>query len=257
MINNNKVLDSEFEEDVLQTVTLPSKGKLYSNGIFEVQIDYMTASDENLLSSPELIRKGTVIDELLKRKIKTEGIRVGDLLNGDKDKIILQLRASSYGQYYDVKVTCPETGMEFEESIDLLTLNEKELTQEPDELMQFSYTLPMSKKLVKFKLLTSGEFDRIIDASQKQKEAYKAQFTETITLLLKAQIKEVDGQVDVKYIHKFVDKMRAGDSTALRRYMKSIEPGIDYEYELVSPYTGNSFKATLNFGIDFFYPSTI
>jgi hypothetical protein len=257
MERNNKTFETDFEEDVLQTVSLPSRGKLYSNGISEVQIDYMTASDENLLSSPELIRKGTVIDELLKRKIKTEGIKVSDLLNGDKDKIILQLRASSYGQFYDVKVTCPETNKEFDKSIDLLTLNEKELSQEPDELMQFSFMLPMSKKGVKFKLLTSGEFDRVIDASQKQKEAYKAAFTETITLLLKAQIKEIDGNTDRNFINKFVDKMRAGDSTALRRYIKSIEPGIDYEYELVSPYTGNSFKANLNFGIDFFYPSTI
>jgi hypothetical protein len=257
MENNKKIFDSEFEEDILQTVELPSKGKLYVNGVESIQIDYMTASDENLLSSPELIRKGTVIDELLKRKIKTEGVKVSDLLNGDKDKIILQLRASSYGQFYDVKVVCPETGNEFEESIDLLTLNEKELSQEPDELMQFTYTLPMSKKVVKFKLLTSGEFDRVIDAAQKQKEAYKSLFTESITLLLKSQIKEVDGNTDRNFINKFVDRMKAGDSTALRRYIKSIEPGIDYEYELTSPYTGNKFKATLNFGIDFFYPSTI
>ena len=75
MERNNKIFDTDFEEDVLQTVSLPSKGKLYTNGISEVQIDYMTASDENLLSSPELIRKGTVIDELLKRKIKTQGIK--------------------------------------------------------------------------------------------------------------------------------------------------------------------------------------
>lgn len=257
MENNKKTFEPDYEEDILQTVVLPSKGLLYANGIKEVEIDYMTASDENLLSSPELIRKGTVMDELLKRKIKTTGIKVSELLNGDKDKIILQLRASSYGQYYDVKVVCPETGNEFEESIDLLTLNEKELSQEPDELMQFTYTLPMSKKIVKFKLLNSGEFDYIMDSAQKQKEAYKSLYAESITLLLKAQIKEVDGNTDRNFINKFVDRMKAGDSTALRRYIKSIEPGIDYDYELTSPYTGNKFKATLNFGIDFFYPSTI
>lgn len=257
MENNKKNFESEYEDDVLQVVSLPSKGKLYQNAISELEIDYMTASDENLLSSPELIRKGTVIDELLKRKIKTQGIKVSDLLNGDKDKIILQLRASSYGQFYDVKVTCPETGSEFEESIDLLTLNEKEMSVEPDELMEFSYKLPMSKKTIKFKLLTSGEFDRVIDAAQKQKEMYKSNISESITLLLKSQIKAVDGDTDRLVINKFIDRMRAGDSTALRKYIKSIEPGIDYEYELISPFTGNSFKATLNFGIDFFYPSTI
>lgn len=257
MENYKNTFETENEDDILQIVGLPSKGKLYPNGISEIQIDYMTASDENLLSTPELIRKGTVMDELLKRKIKSDNIKPSELLNGDKDKIILQLRASSYGQYYDVKVTCPETGNEFEESIDLLTLNEKELTVEPDEMMEFSYTLPMSKKVVKFKLLTSGEFDRVLDAAQKQKEAYKAQVSETITLLLKAQIKEVDGNRDRNFVNKFIDRMRAGDSSAIRKYIKSIEPGIDYEYELTSPYTGNKFKATLNFGIDFFYPSAI
>ena len=257
MENYKNTFETENEDDILQIVELPSKGKLYPNGTSEIQIDYMTASDENLLSTPELIRKGTVMDELLKRKIKTEGIKPSELLNGDKDKIILQLRASSYGQFYDVKVTCPETGNEFEESIDLLSLNEKELSIEPDEMMEFSYTLPMSKKIIKFKLLTSGEFDRVLDAAQKQKEAYKAQVSETITLLLKAQIKEVDGNRDRNFVNKFIDRMRAGDSSALRKHIKSIEPGIDYEYELTSPYTGNKFKATLNFGIDFFYPSAI
>lgn len=257
MENYKNTFETENEDDILQIVELPSKGKLYPNGTDSIQIDYMTASDENLLSTPELIRKGTVMDELLKRKIKSDGIKPSELLNGDKDKIILQLRASSYGQYYDVKVTCPETGNEFEESIDLLTLNEKELTVEPDEMMEFSYTLPMSKKTVKFKLLSSGEFDRVLDAAQKQKEAYKAQISETITLLLKSQIREVDGNRDRNFINKFIDRMRAGDSSAIRRYIKSIEPGIDYEYELTSPYTGNKFKATLNFGIDFFYPSAI
>lgn len=257
MENYKNTFETENEDDILQTVELPSKGILYANGVKEILIDYMTASDENLLSTPELIRKGTVMDELLKRKIKTEGIKPSDLLNGDKDKVILQLRASSYGQYYDVKVTCPETGNEFEESVDLLTLNEKELTAIPDQLMEFSFTLPMSKKEVKFKLLSSGEFDKIIDAAQKQKEAYKSQVSEVITLLLKGQVKEVDGNRDRNFINKFIDKMRAGDSSALRRYIKSIEPGIDYEYELTSPYTGNKFKATLSFGIDFFYPSAI
>jgi hypothetical protein len=257
MENYKNTFETENEDDILQIVELPSKGKLYPNGTSEIHIDYMTASDENLLSTPELIRKGTVMDELLKRKIKSDSIKPSELLNGDKDKIILQLRASSYGQYYDVKVTCPETGNEFEESIDLLTLNEKELTVEPDEMMEFTYTLPMSKKTVKFKLLTSGEFDRVLDAAQKQKEAYKAQVSETITLLLKSQIKEVDGNRDRNFVNKFIDRMRAGDSSAIRRYIKSIEPGIDYEYELTSPYTGNKFKATLNFGIDFFYPSAI
>jgi hypothetical protein len=257
MENYKTTFEAENEDDILQTVELPSKGKLYPNGTSEIQIDYMTASDENLLSTPELIRKGTVMDELLKRKIKSDGIKPSELLNGDKDKIILQLRASSYGQFYDVKVTCPETGNEFEESIDLLTLNEKELSVEPDEMMEFSYTLPMSKKTVKFKLLSSGEFDRVLDAAQKQKEAYKAQVSETITLLLKAQIKEVDGNRDRNFVNKFIDRMRAGDSSAIRKYIKSIEPGIDYEYELTSPFTGNKFKATLNFGIDFFYPSAI
>jgi hypothetical protein len=257
MENYKNTFEVENEDDILQTVTLPSKGVLYPNGVSEILIDYMTASDENLLSTPELIRKGTVMDELLKRKIKSEGIKPSELLNGDKDKIILQLRASSYGQFYDVKVTCPETGNEFEESIDLLTLNEKELSVEPDEMMEFDFVLPMSKKEVKFKLLSSGEFDRVLDAAQKQKEAYKAQISETITLLLKAQIKEVDGNRDRNFINKFIERMRAGDSSAIRKYIKSIEPGIDYEYELTSPYTGNKFKATLNFGIDFFYPSAI
>ena len=68
MENYKNTFETENEDDILQIVELPSKGKLYPNGTSEIQIDYMTASDENLLSTPELIRKGTVMDELLKRK---------------------------------------------------------------------------------------------------------------------------------------------------------------------------------------------
>jgi len=248
---------TEGDPDLLvgvDTVKLPSKGLFYKNRINEVMVEYLTSKDEDILTTPALIENGTVLDVILKRKIKTPNISVGDLLVGDKDAILIFLRASSYGKDYDVNVTDPFTGKQFKATIDLTKLKNREITEFPDEKGEFTVELPMRKKVAKFRMLTSREIDEVIKKADAMKEAYNQDYNELNTLRLKTQVTEIDGKRDKMYISRFIDAMPALDSLTLRRKILEVSPGVDMNYQFTSP-AGNTFKAPIVMGIDFFFPS--
>lgn len=260
--NNNtsyyqEMMQKETDPDLIisyEVVKLPSKGLFYENKLSEVQVEYMTSKDEDLLTTPSLIESGRVLDILLKRKIKTKGVNVNDLLPGDRNAILLFLRTSSYGNQYTVTVPDPRTGVHFEEEIDLTKLKYKEVKETPDEDGYFSVYIPMRKKMVKLKLISSGEDDAILKNAEEIKEAYNNEFTEYNTMKLKASIVSIDGKSDRNYINKFVDAMPARDSLTIRRKLRDISPDIDMEYEFRAK-DGYKFKANLQMGVDFFFPS--
>jgi hypothetical protein len=215
----------------------------------------MTAMDENILTSPNLIKSGKVLDVLLERKVKESPVPFEELLVGDRNAIMIWLRATGYGEMYPVKLTDPTSGVEFETEIDLSTLKTKELPEgvEPDEKGEFSFLLPKCKKKIKFRLLTVGDEKSIVSRSEKYEKATKSQISNALTYRLQAQIKEVDGNRDINYIQQFVNVMPAFDSLKFREYSDSIEPGIDMSAEVEGP-TG-TFQAPVTLGLNFFWPN--
>lgn len=250
-------MDKETDTDLMisyETISLPSKGIFYKNGIKEVDVEYMTSKDEDLLTTPSLIDKGTAINRLLKRKIKTKGLSVDDLLPGDKSAIILFLRTSSYGSDYTVEVQDPRTGEYFKEKVDLLKLVPKEVTELPDENGHFSVEIPMRKKMVKFRLLTVGEEEQIRKNAEALKEQYNEEYAEYSTLRLKASIISIDGKTDRSYINKFVDAMPARDGLVIKKKINDVSPEFDMKYEFTTK-DGHKFDAYLMVGSDFFFPN--
>jgi hypothetical protein len=144
-------IDTNVQYDVIQ---LPSNGQCYKSKIDRVPVAYLTAYDENIITSPNLYKDGLVIDFLLKNKIVNNEINVDDLVSGDADAIILFLRATSYGAEFPIVVSDPETGEEIESVVDLTTLKPKEFKLVGDENGHFEYTLPITKAKVKFRYLT-------------------------------------------------------------------------------------------------------
>ncbi len=134
-------------------ISLPSKGILYPDCGETIKVEYMTAEDENILTSPNLLQSGKVLDVLLDRKVKEKGLSAKDLLLGDRNAIMVFLRATSYGEMYPVKLTDPQTQEEFETEVDLSTLKTKELGATPDENGNFTFELKRSKKNIKFSLI--------------------------------------------------------------------------------------------------------
>lgn len=255
--NFEKIMSRETDPDLMtsyEIVKLPSQGLFYSNKLSEVNVEYMTSKDEDLLTTPSLIENGTVLDVLLKRKIKTNGVNPDDLLPGDRNAIILFLRSSSYGSDYTVQVNDPRTNIPFKTTVDLLKLSYKEINEKPNEFGQFSVELPMRKKTVIFKLLTVGEDTKIFKKAEAIQEAYGEEFSQYSTMKLKASIISINGNTDRIYIDKFVDAMPARDAFTIRRKILDVSPDVDMNYEFETK-DGYKFNATLSVGIDFFFPS--
>lgn len=146
--------DSSTQYDV---ISLPSNGECYKSKQKSVAVSFLTAYDENLITSPNLYKDGLIIDFLLKHKVIDKKIDIDKLCIGDSDAIILWLRATGYGNEFPVIVTDPITDKQFEAVIDLTTIKTKPFTLKGDENGYFSFTTPNTKDLIKFRFLTRGD----------------------------------------------------------------------------------------------------
>jgi hypothetical protein len=147
---------SSGKKQMYDFVNLPSKGLCYKNRISKVKVAYLTAYDENMILSPNLYKEGTFLEYLLEAKI-LDDINVQDMLPGDRDAIILWLRANGYGNNYPLVITDPKTGTDFSVDYDLSQIKFKEFNLEPDDNGYFDFTLPISKDVIKFKFLSLAD----------------------------------------------------------------------------------------------------
>ena len=155
--------------DSFDVIPLPSKGKCYENKMATIAVSYLTANDENMIVSPNLYRDGLILDYLLKAKINNKNIDPDDLVEGDREAIILWLRATGYGTQYPITVTDNKTGVNFDTVVDLTQIKHKPFVLESDENGYFDYKLPISKDDVKFRFLTHGDI-RQIDEIEKEEQ---------------------------------------------------------------------------------------
>ena len=210
-----------------EIVDLPSKGYFYpetsplSSG--KLELKYMTAKEEDILTSQNLIKQGTVIDILLQSLIVDKTVKVEDLLIGDKNAIMVAARILGYGKDYDFTYDGEE------QKVDLTTLKPIELdeSQLKKGSNQFEYVLPKSERKITFKLLT-GKDEKNIDAEVKAREKLGGSSTGELTTRLKNIITSVDGNVDRSYINNFVDnEFLSIDSLEFRKHMSTVTPDID------------------------------
>ena len=215
-----------------EEVSLPSKGLIYSPDSplakGAVEMKYMTAKEEDILTNETYIKKGTVIDKLLQSLIVSP-INYSDLVIGDKNALLVAARVLGYGKDYSFEIN-GET-----HTIDLTELEDKELNSEhlikPNH-NEFTFTLPVLKKEITFKLLTHSD-ERKIEEELKGLKKMKQEAGE-LTTRLKYMILSIDGDYERKTVRQFVDnQLLARDSRALREYIKEIQPDVDmtFEYE--------------------------
>ena len=235
-----------------EEVTLPSKGLLYPKdsplrkGIIEMK--YMTAKEEDILTNPNLIENGTVIDKLLKSLIVTD-INYNTLLTGDKDAILVAARVLGYGKDY----TFNHRGEEI--NIDLTTIKDKQLDEKLviNSKNEFSYTLPTAKKEITFKFLTHGDEQKIQRELKGLKKLNK-EVTRELSTRMKYVITSIEGDYEQKTIREFVDtQFLARDARELRNYIKKIQPSVDLSYDYEDQ-SGNVTTIDIPVGISFFWP---
>ena len=246
-----------------EVVDLPSKGLLYPKdhplASGQIEIKYMTAKEEDILTSRTLIQKGIVLDKLMESVIIQDGVKLDDLLLGDKNAIMIATRILGYGKDYSVELVDPDSGEKQKETFDLTKIDDKKIDEKlfKGGKNEFNFDLPASKVKITFKLLThkdEKEVDEELKALKKfQKESG---VTSEITTRLKKAILSVDGDQTRKRINEFVDnELLSRDSLALREYLREITPDIDLSFTFVSEATGETSNMDIPLNVEFFWPA--
>ena len=236
-----------------ETVELPSKGLLYpensplASGTIEMK--YMTAKEEDILTNTNYIQKGIVIDKLLESLIVTPGVDYNQLLVGDKNAIMIAARILSYGKDYTVQYAGEEV------TVDLSTLSSKEVdySQYTERKNEFYFTLPASEVKITFKLLTHGDEEAIDKEKESLKKINKESATE-VTTRLKHTFTSVNGSTEQKDIRGFIDNyLLARDARAFREYYNFLSPDVNLTFKYTGS-TGVEEDVDLPIGLNFFWP---
>lgn len=232
-----------------ETIELPSKGLLYpeghplSNGTIEIK--YMTAKEEDILTNQNYIQNGTVLDKLLKSLIITE-FDYNDLIIGDKNAVMIAARILGYGAEYKFTYNGVEETVDLSQ-IDNKLLDESLYTKGQNE---FTFNLPTSNNEITFKFLTQGDESKINRELEGLKKIKKEESPE-LTTRLKYMITSINGDRETKTIREFIDQaFLARDARAFREHISKIQPDVDLTF---FPSTSNK-SVNLPIGINFFWP---
>jgi len=243
----------EFRVDptiAYDVVELPSRGIHYQNKKKSLKVAYLTAADENILSAQNLIATNGVIDELLKRKILDRDIQIDEIVEEDRQAVLIFLRNTAFGPEYKFYLTDPKTEKEFTVSVDMSELKFKDFDLESDANGEYSYFMEKSKVRITFKFLTPKQEKELEDL----KRSWNGQgVAPVVTKQLEMMIKSVEGNRDMMNIHNFVDRLPIKDSQDFKKFVKENKPGLDLVKKVKTP-SGEDVDVEIGFGVEFFRP---
>jgi hypothetical protein len=229
-----------------EIVNLPSKGYLYPQSsplrTGQIEMRYMTAYDEDILTNASYIKEGVVLDKLLDSLIVTPGVTIADVAQVDRDALLIQARILSYGAEYPVIVTDPKTKNSLNKTIDLTQLTHKPFDLESDDNGEFTYQVKLLSETyeLKFAFLSIEQTKKISENN-------------TISDLLKNMIRQVNDSRDLQDIESFIRyKFLAREAKQFRTYVFDNMPGVNLDYEFEGE-DGGTFTAGFQIGSDFFW----
>jgi hypothetical protein len=247
-------------------VDLPSLGKFYPSthplhNQEHVEVRYMTAKEEDILTSQSLLEKGVALDRLITNLLVDKRIKVDSLLVGDKSAILIAARRSGYGDAYETDVTCPACNSSQHSSYDLgVTHTHRGGTEEvegDEEITlnvngNFVVTLPTNPVAVEFKLLTGKDEVTLINVAEQRRK--KKLPERMVTDQLNLMIVSINDYTDLNLISKFVDTMTLADTKYLRNIYHQVNPNIQLKEVFVCNECDHSDEIIFPFTTDFFWP---
>lgn len=245
-----------------EVIDLPSRGWFYppdsplASGTLELY--YMTAKHEDILTSPNLIRKGTVIDRLLEELIVDKNVKYMDLFVGDRNAVMIASRILGYGKKYETNVECPSCERSSDVEINLEEIDEKKV-EFPAALKgknEFTFELPRSKHIITFKLLTYKDERDASKELEALRKNLKGDVNSEVTTRMRYSITSVNGERDRAEVVQLIDTMLAADAKAFREYARTINPDVDLTFDFECPKCGNATRVEVPIDVTFFWPDT-
>ena len=256
-------LDLAFAAPTL-FVELPSKGQFYKpgnplHGKETLEIKFMTAKEEDILTSKSLIKKGIVLDRLMESILVDKNISPADLLIGDRNALLIDARISGFGTKYLTNVSCPSCNTTSKFSF-LLDENKKVYSGEIDDKFKdsikhvdgkvFSIKLPVSDVTVNIRLMDGHDEKSVLNITEANKNSV---IDASNTQQLKLLIESAEGETDKKLISQFVDVMPLKDSKFLKEAYKSITPNVDLTQQYTCKACDYSADMEVPFNLEFFW----
>lgn len=246
-----------------EMVDLPSKGKYYPEGHpwhnkEQVEIKFMTAKEEDILTSRTLLKKGIAIDRLIK-SVCVDRVDVSGLLSGDKNALMIAARITGYGPEYDVNLACPVCTARNEYTWDLGTVDLMKLDEEWMEKYNVEQTprgyriqLPRTKAVVNVRFLTGQDEDKLDKLSQNKKKSNLGE--SRMTDQFRTMIVDINDHSDPSLIAKFSQNMPAMDAKVLRQSYAKMKPDVDTSLTYICPECGSDTEVEMPMTAQFFWP---
>ena len=247
-----------------EVIELPSQGHFYplehplSSGKLELKM--MTAKEEDILMSQNLIKKGIVLDKLLETLIVDKNIKLDDLLLADKNAILVAARRLAYGDGYGpVEVTCPKCREKNQITFNLGEIKNEEFDFDKYTRGEnsFEFVLPYSKKTIQYRILTHKDEQQIENELKANNKILKGSSSNEVTARLRSMIISVDGNSDRNYVKKYVEtEMVSRDALALRQYIKKNIPDVDLNFNFTCGDCSHEERLGVPLTVQFFLHDT-
>jgi len=247
-------------------VELPSKGRFYPEGHplhneETVEIRFMTAKDEDTLTSPTLIKKKIVLDRLAQNLLLDKRVRAEDLLLGDKNAILIQARISGYGALYEAKVQCPSCMEEQEDEFNLEECSVMSHGEIVDHVRvrslengNFMIKVPTTGAECEVRFLNGYDEKSILQNMDKKGKKGKRKDDDHLTHQIKLMLVSVNGYTEAKYADYFAENMPVLDSRYLRATYEKLNPNVKLVADFECDDCGHEEDVEVPLTVDFFWP---
>lgn len=243
----------------VETINLPSGGKYYPKGHplrengGQLEVKYMTAKEEDILTSTNLIQNGTVLDRLLDSIVVHEGVKPTDLTTGDVNAVLIAARVLAYGKDYNVQVPCSGCGTTVNHDIDLTQLESPDDLVEVDEDGHHHFTTDTGLDIV-IRSLTRGDEITLLSNNKIMETKYNKRISSAITSRLKTIIVSINGETDKNILMNMVDNLVIKDSRRIRDELVKINPSVDMQMEVTCQSCDEITRGGMPIEANFFWP---